>query len=491
MAAVLTNDALAVRGLLGVWLAGGALASLPTPARGMDAAEYFGHLRTICQQLDPVAVLVDGQILGAIPEALQAGFRFHSWDSVIDSGRISPEPPDDHEVAFIQYSSGSTGAPKGCMLTPRAIAAQIDILTSMIAARPSHEVVATWTPLSHDMGLFGSLLLTLTNDMEYFMSTPQRFIGAPASWFADIAQCGATASAGTSTSLYLAARATARSTAIAHDGLTTLRNCIIGAERVDWQTVAYAQASLGKLGLRPEAMMPAYGLAEATLAVSAVPCTERPRRLALDAAALAAGEFKEAAPDDPEASSIVSAGPPCSGVTLPTMTEDTVSEVTVRTPSLARGYWADPVATQQKFRDGSVRSGDLGIVHQGELYPIGRVDDVISIAGRKVHAQEVEQAVERLDGLRPGCSTLIASGTGRTQRMSLLIEPRTAVDDYKDLADAAAATAMAKAAIPVDECVILERGSLPKTPSGKVQRHRCRSLYEAGKLVPLAIIRFP
>jgi fatty-acyl-CoA synthase len=490
VAAVLTNGPVVVRGLLAVWLAGGAMASLPALARGMDAAEYFEQLATICDQLDPVVVLVDEPTLAGIPDTLKSRLRIRSWESVMGSGRIAPEPPADDELAFIQYSSGSTSSPKGCMLTPRAIAAQIDIITAMIDARPGRDVGVSWMPLSHDMGLFGTLLTTWCNDIEYFMSTPQRFVTTPAGWFSELAQFGGTLTAGTNTSLYLAARSAARSTTIARDGLSRIRNCIIGAERVDWETLTYAMNSLGRFGLRPQAFMPAYGLAEATLAVTALPSDQRPRRVTVDANSLAAGQLSEAAAEDPLAASIVSAGPPCDGVSVPGMRAEAVTEIVVRSPSLATGYWANTSATERKFRHGAVRSGDLGFLRGGELYVTGRADDVVSIAGRKVHAQEVEHAVERVEGLRPGCSTLITGTDGAAQRISLFLEPRATASDYQRIAEAAASAAMAKAAIAVDECVILDRGSLPKTPSGKIQRHRCRSLYETGQLEPLATVRF-
>lgn len=490
VAAVLTNGPQVVRGLLGVWLAGGAMASLPAPARGMDMDEYAAQLVTICDQLDPVVVLVDAATLASIPDTLQSRLRLRTWESVMGSGRIASEPPGDDELAFIQYSSGSTSFPKGCMLTPRAIAAQVDIITAMIDARPGHDVAVTWMPLSHDMGLFGTLLTTWCNDIEYYMSTPHRFIAAPAGWFTELAQFGGTLSAGTNTSLYLAARSAARSERIPRGGLSNIRNLIIGAERIDWQTLTYASDCLGKFGFRREALMPAYGLAEATLAVTALPSDQPPRRVTVDAGALGTGELLDAAEDDPLAVSIVSAGPPCHGVSLPGVRTDAVSEIVIRSPSLAAGYWADARATQRKFHDGAVRSGDLGFLRDNELYPVGRADDVLSIAGRKIHAQEVEYAVECVEGLRRGCSTLITRTEGAAQRISLFLEPRCAAADYQRIAEAAASVAMAKAAIAIDECVILNRGSLPKTPSGKIQRHRCRSLFETGQLEPLATVRF-
>ncbi|MFI6041779.1 AMP-binding protein [Nocardia sp. NPDC051321] len=490
VAAILTNTSAAVRGLVGVWLAGGAVASLPVPARGMDATEYADQLLAIGAQLDPVVFLLDEPLLAVIPESLHARFRFRSWESVADSGRVAPDPPGADSLAFIQYSSGSTRAPKGCMLTPRAIAAQLDMIATMIDARPGHDVGLSWMPLSHDMGLFGCLLTTWLNDIEYFMSTPERFMVAPGTWFAEMAAYGGTLSAGTNTSLFLAARAARRSTTIAAGGLGQVRNCIIAAERVEWSTVRFALDALGRYGFRPPALMPAYGMAEATLAVTSVPSDEEPRGLIVDSTALADGAVTETAADDPTGTAMVSAGRPCAGVSLPGLSADRLTEITVRSPSLALGYWADEAGTERQFADGGLRSGDLGFVRDGELYPVGRMDDVVSVAGRKVYAREVENAVDRIDGVRRGCSTLVARSEGAAQRLSLFVELRSTAAEYRYIADAAAAVALAKAGIALDECVILDRDCLPKTPSGKIQRHRCRSLYEAGSLQPLATVRF-
>lgn len=140
------------------------------------------------------------------------------------------------------------------------------------------------------------------------------------------------------------------------------------------------------------------------------------------------------------------------------------------------------------FGSAGVASGDLGFTRDGHLYVVGRGDDVISIAGRKVHAHDIERAVERFSEIRPGCSTLVSWLDDGRQRISLLVEPKTSADEYQRVADAAAKVAMSTGAVALDECVFLERGRLPKTPSGKIQRHRCRSLRESGRLSPLATI---
>jgi fatty-acyl-CoA synthase len=488
VAAVLTNGPQVVRGLLGVWLAGAAIASLPIPARGMSTDEYIRQLASILAQVNPVLVLADQRMLGLFSDRLQAKFDIRCWESFAGTGRIDPAPPADDELAFIQYSSGSTSVPKGCALSPRGIAAQLDIIADIINVSPGRDVGVTWLPLSHDMGLFGCLLTGWSNAIEVYLSTPERFMFAPGTWFNELAQTGGTLSAGTNASLYLAARSAGRMRGVRAQGLSSLRHCIIGAERVEWKTVQFAIDTLSPFGLRSTALTTAYGLAEATLAVTAKPQREQPRRLVVDPAALADGVVREAAFDDPAATSIVSAGAPCKGVALDMSPYGALTEIVVRSPSLATGYWANEVKSHNVFRDGALHTSDLGFVRDGHLYPVGRLDDLISVAGRKVYAREIETAVDRIDGVRTGCSTLVGHHNGAAQKLTLFIELAGKRDDYRAVAEMAAELAMEKAAVGLDECIFLDRDSLPKTSSGKIQRHRCRSLFEAGQLNSLATI---
>lgn len=489
VAAVFTNNPHVVRGLLGVWFAGGSVASLPVPARGMTFEEYAQQLTVIGEQLEPVIFLIEADLLALLPDSLTGRFRFRTWESFADTGRVAASPPGDDELAFIQYSSGSTSSPKGCALTPRAIAAQLDIIADLIDARPHRDVFVSWLPLSHDMGLFGGLLSSWANDFSLYLSTPERFTFSPGTWFSDMAQFGGRSSAGTNTALYLAARSAKRGRNMPGGGLSTVESCIIGAERVEWETLRFAAESLAPFGLRPEGIVPAYGLAEATLAVTSMPKGEQPwRRVVVDATALADSELIEVEPDHPLGAAVVSAGTPCRDVELIDAGTGRLEEIVVRSPSLATGYWADATRTAETFRDGALHTSDLGFVKDGHLYPVGRTDDLISIAGRKVYAREVESVVDGIDGVRRGCSTLVAHRSGSAQRLTLFIEVSGKDTDYRDVAAAAASAAMSKAAVSLDECVFLGRDSLPKTPTGKIQRHRCRNMFDAGRFDPLAVV---
>jgi fatty-acyl-CoA synthase len=484
VATVLTNTPHAVRGVLGTWLAGGCLASFPLPARGIGPAEYAGQLRTLIEHHDPAALLLDAPLLALLPPELRARVNARSWESVADSGRVPASPPGDDEVAFVQYSSGSTAAPKGSMLTPRAMLAQLRIVAAMTRMEPS-DVGVTWLPLSHDMGLFGCLLAPWSVGMRVYLSTPERFSLAPGSWLADLAETGSTIACGTNTALALAAR---RVGSRGLSGPLRLHTMILGAERVEWEALQSVLRTLGPHGLRPEALMPAYGLAEATLAVTSTPRDEPPRQLTVDGVALADGEIREVAPDDAAATAIVSSGVPCPGVRLGGLTGDGVREIQVSSPSLAVGYFGDPDRSADRFRDGVLHTGDIGFVRDGHLYPVGRLDDVLSIGGRKVYAREIESAVDDLDGVRRGCSALVETHDGRRQRLTLLLEVTSSQVDTGRLADRAAALAMSKAAVALDRCLFLAKGTMPKTPSGKIQRYRCRQMLDAGQFEPLRTV---
>jgi acyl-CoA synthetase (AMP-forming)/AMP-acid ligase II len=163
-----------------------------------------------------------------------------------------------------------------------------------------------------------------------------------------------------------------------------------------------------------------------------------------------------------------------------------LTEIEVASPSLASGYFADPARTAERFQDGFFRTGDLGFLRDGRLYVVGRHDDMISVAGRNVYAREIETAVDRLPSVRTGCTTIVDVPDGPGTRLVMLTELRDGAGDYAQLTASAARIATATAGVSLSECVFLPKGMLPKTPSGKIQRFRCRQLVSAQTLEPLA-----
>jgi fatty-acyl-CoA synthase len=477
--AVLTNEPATIAGLLGIWLAGAAVASLPVPARGMDFVTYTGQLSRLARSLTVPFLLTDGRFAPLLDEGVDCDVL--AWEGVRGAKRIAGEPPNVNELAFVQYSSGSTSTPKGCMLTGAAIAAQLELLLEMLEGVPGEETVVSWLPLSHDMGLFGCLLFAWAHGFTFVMSTPERFAHSPRTWFGDCADAGATLTAGTNLALRLAARA-----ARAGRGLKPLRlrGCVVGAERVECEALCAAVAAYERVGLHAHVLTPAYGLAEATLAVSATPVRDAPRTIALDADELADGNLREVGPEDPRATLLVSAGRPCRGVSVRTCDASRLSEVCVRSPSLSLGYHEDPRGTRARFRDGELFTGDLGLMRDGQLFVVGRLDDILQVGGRNVYAAEIESAMSALEGVRAGCCVIV--GGERSGGLVALAEVRGEGLDFGELATGMARVASRTAGVTLAECLFLPRGTLPKTPSGKVQRYRAHTLARDGDFEPLA-----
>lgn len=481
VACILTNTPDTVRGLLGVWLAGGAVASLPLPTRGQSPESYGEQLVALLARLDPELLLVDDAFAPLLPQEVTRGLPVRGWSTLHGtSGPLEPSPPGRDDVAFVQYSSGSTSTPKGCALTTRAIEQQLEIILHLTGGRPGADTVTSWLPLSHDMGMFGCLLYSWAYDFDFVLSTPERFGMAPRSWFRDMSEYGSTMTAGTSTAVHLATRAQGSG------GLPKplrLRAAVIGAERVDWDTLTAATAKFRPFGLADTAFQPAYGMAEATLAVTGKPWADKPGSIAVDGAAILDGTVSEVAPDHPRATRLVSNGVALPGVSVRI---GALGQIEVASPSLADGYHGDPELTAERFRDGWLRTGDLGFVRDDELYVLGRVDDMLSVSGRKIYASEIEAAVDSLTHIRKGCAALVDAGTSNGSQLVLLAEPMGNPRDYRRLAEEAASLAMDKAGVALSECLFLPRGALPKTPSGKIQRFRCRALLSQGLVQPLA-----
>lgn len=488
VATIATNGPATVHGLLAIWLAGGTPASLPLPTRGQSPQEYGQLLTALTERLDPVLFLADAWILSLIPPHLTRALPTSTWELPDTGRRVDPSPPGPDDLAFIQYSSGSTSTPKGSALTTRAVEAQLDLLLHLTGGRPGRDTGVSWLPLSHDMGMFGCLLYCWAHDFDFVLSTPERFGMAPRSWFRDLTEYGATLTAGTSTAVHLAARAQGRGTL--RGDLAGLRTAVIGAERVDWGNLRAAQERFGPYGLSPTAFQPAYGMAEATLAVAGKPWRQEPTSRLFDGAALGAGTVREVGEDHPRATRLVSNGQALPGVTLAAGEPGRLGEITVGSPALASGYHADPDRTAARFPGGRLRTGDIGFHHEGELYVVGREDDMLSVGGRNVYAAEIESAIEGHAQVRKGCVAVVDAGVSGLPHLVLLLEPQGRPRDFAPIADHAATVAREKSGVALAECLFLPRGTLPRTPSGKIQRFRCRTLLAGGRFDPLARVTF-
>jgi len=383
------------------------------------------------------------------------------------------------EPFFVQYSSGSTGHPRGCILTGGAIAWQLEALATYLRVDVEREIDVIWLPLAHDMGVFGCLLLAYWVGHRLILGTPDRFLRSPYSWIEDCSAFGATISATPSFGLDLAGRVARR----VPERPIPMTRMVIGGDRIRPATLRAACQALGSARLPDTAVVPAYGLAEAVLAVSMADVGVGPRFLKVgpDLDTGTAPRGVTALPDG----ELTSAGSPLPGCEVTIDSADGIGEIIVTSPALATGYLNDPDATRAKFGRSGLRTGDLGFLVDGELYVIGRADDLLDVAGRNVYAKDLEDAMVTVSDVRPGNCAVVDVESSQGVRLVALAER---VADHRDpyvIAQDLSSQMLAAAGIRVGEFMFLPRRTFPKTPSGKTQRFRCREIAQSS--VPEAI----
>ncbi len=263
VACVLTNSFDVCAGLLGIWLAGGTVISLPTPGRGIPIENYVEQLQQLCAKADARLLLLDDAFAAGV--AILDGPKVIGFGQLPASGRFDPRLPGLDEPAFVQCSSGSTAGPKGCVLTPRAIGAQLAMILDRLETDPKRDSCYSWLPLSHDMGLFGGFLTPLAGGGPLTLGSPLRFLQSPGTWLSDCAAAGATITMGPNFALSLVIRAARRRPPT---GRLALRTWILGSDPIQAAVIEDAINIVDSLGASPTALTPAYGLAEATLTVS-------------------------------------------------------------------------------------------------------------------------------------------------------------------------------------------------------------------------------
>ena len=396
------------------------------------------------------------------------------------------------ELAFIQYTSGSTGSPKGVALTHDNLLANVRAIGAGIEARPT-DVGASWLPLYHDMGLIGSWLFCLYQGIPIAIQSPLSFLARPERWLWTIHQRRATLSAAPNFAYELCVRKVPDS-AIEGLDLSSWRCAFNGAEPVNPETLDRFARRFERYGFRREALTPVYGLAESSVALCAPPMGRGPLVDRVSRAPFADDRrAMPAPPDDKHALRFVSVGRalPLHEVRLiddagRDVPERTVGRLIFRGPSMMAGYHNQPAATEAVRVDGGwLDSGDLAYAAGGEIYVTGRIKDLIIKGGRNLVPQEIEEVTASVEGIRKGCVAAFGIAHPRLGTESLVVAAETRADEAaaRDRLVAAVNQKVADAVgVPPDTVVLLPPGSIPKTSSGKIQRNATRALYESGRL---------
>lgn len=482
----------------GAVLAGAVPVPLYPPVRLGRLDEYHRRTGAMIRHVGARLVLTDRRIRQILGQTvLEAG-------QVVDLVTIEGLPRADYEevastpddLAFIQFSSGTTMEPKPIVLTHRQVLAGVGrILDAILTSHPEGPDLVhggvSWLPLYHDMGLVGCVLTALAHPGPLTLIPPEVFVTRPAVWLQAISRYKGTISPAPNFAYALCVDRI-KDQELEGVDLSSWRMALNGAEPVSPAVLERFIERFRPFGLRPEALTPVYGLAEATLAVSFSDVGRPFHWQRFERRELT--ERGEARLDD-EGQPLVSLGRPLPGFSLrivdregrSELGSDTLGRVLVKGPSIMKGYYGNPEATAATMADGWLDTGDLGFIHQGELYLYGREKDIIILRGRNLAPQDIEQSLDGLDGLRAGCSAafgVFSDDSGSELLVVLAERARDFVGDEDELARRAAGRISRRTGLVAHQIVILSPGTLPRTSSGKIRRSQARELFLEDGLSP-------
>jgi fatty-acyl-CoA synthase len=410
-------------------------------------------------------------------------------DLARSGGRVGAERGGPGDPALIQYTSGSTGDPKGVLLSHGNLLANIRAIGEAIRVRPD-DVAVSWLPLYHDMGLIGSWLGALYFGIPIAILSPLAFLARPARWLQAIHAHRATVSAAPNFAFDLCARRLTDEEVGSLD-LSSWRLALNGSEPVSPATIDRFSRRFGPRGFRASAMCPVYGLAEASVALT-IPSAGAPRVDTIARTAFEeAGRAVPASPTESAPLCFASCGPPLPRHEVQVVDregrplgERVEGRIEFRGPSVTEGYWRNPAATCTALHDGWMDSGDLGYWADGDLYVTGRQKDLIIKAGRNLYPQEVEDIVGAVPGIRKGCVAAfgVHDPSVGTERLVVVAETRTHGPEREQLRAAVTDRVVAALGIPADVVVIADPHAVLKTSSGKVRRSATRAIYLDGTL---------
>ena len=479
----------------GILMAGAIPVPIYPPARASQLEDHVLRHTGILENAQAVMLVsvAEAMVVARLLQARLPGLRQVTTPRRLAQGRGTPTPVAlrGDDIAFIQYTSGSTGNPKGVALTHANLLANIRAMAQASAATP-RDVFVSWLPLYHDMGLIGAWLAPLYVGFPLVVMSPLAILGKPLRWLQAIHRWRGTLSAGPNFAYELCLKRI-DDAALAGLDLSSWRLAFNGAEAVSPDTVRRFAERFAVCKLRPQTLAPVYGLAEASVGllfpplgrVAPIDSIQR-EPFARDRRAI------PAAPGDTGALRFVACGQALPGHAIRIL-DDAGLEVGERVegrlefkgPSATRGYFRNPEQTAKLFHEGWLDSGDRAYAADGDVYITGRVKDIVIRGGRNLYPQEIEEAVGQVAGVRKGCVAVFGSpdpATG-TERLVVLAEVRHLAAETKALLREAVSRAVINAiGEPPDEIVLASPHSVLKTSSGKVRRSACRALYEAGGL---------
>jgi fatty-acyl-CoA synthase len=477
-----------------VWLTGGSVTMLHQPTARTDLAAWAEDTLAVLRMIDARLVLLGAPFDALAPVLTERGVPFRTLDELAAEGpSIEPDATvaAEDDTALLQLTSGSTAEPKAVRITHRNLHANIMGMVAASQLVVERDVMVSWLPLFHDMGMVGFLTVPMTTGLELVSVTPLDFLSRPLLWAELISKYGGTVTAAPNFAYAVLARQLARADEGSMD-LSTLRIALNGAEPIDPDAVAAFTSGGARFGLRPESVLAAYGMAETVLGVSFAPIDTGLEVDEIDAEQLEAHR-RAAPPGDGPVRRFPKLGPPLPGIEVRVVGDDgtvlgerEVGVLQLRGDSVTPGYLTvhGPVATQDA--DGWLDTGDEGYLIGAEVVVCGRRKDVIIMGGRNIYPTDIERAAATAEDVRAGNAVAVrqfAGEDGGRHRESFVVavESRKAGDAEAEQLIRKGVTGRVLSAVGVRpaEVVVLGPGSLPKTPSGKLRRAATGDLLRA------------
>lgn len=467
------------------------------PARPSQLEDHMRRIAGIVANAEAAMLITDdrAKALGYLLRAHCEALRHVATAEELSSHGLSTMPPRPgaQDIAFLQYTSGSTGNPKGVVLTHANLLANLRAMENASGVT-SADTFVSWLPLYHDMGLIGACMGSLYIGFRLVLLSPLAFLARPSRWLWTIHKHRATVSAAPNFAYELCANKLDDRDLVGID-LSCWRLAYNGAEPVSPDTITRFATRFARYGFNQAAMTPVYGLAESSVGLAFPPLGRGPLIDRVERAALSdIGIARIATEGDTHARRIVSCGQALPGHAIRVvdgngqeMPERTQGRVQFRGPSATSGYFRNPEITTRLFDGDWLNTGDLGYLAAGDIYLTGREKDIIIRGGHNIHPQELEEAISQIRSVRKGGVAVFPATDERTgtEKLVVLAETREKVsaEDHSRILAEINNLAVDLIGMPADDIVLAPPRTVLKTSSGKVRRAACREQYERGELI--------